>query len=81
MKVSYDRNADILEVEFSPAPGIYFGTKDPRVEIRVDDDDNVLGFLMLNVTTFDKDTFIDLKPVRTPSAVSKRKTTRRSKQN
>jgi uncharacterized protein YuzE len=50
VKVWFDREADFLEVTFSDAPGYMRETANDAVMERVDQDGNLLGFLILAVS-------------------------------
>ncbi len=55
VKVWFDREGDLLEVLFSDEPGYMRETEDDAIMERVDEDGNLLGFLILNVSRLSKD--------------------------
>ena len=55
VKVWFDREGDLLEVLFSDEPGYMRETEDDAIMERVDEDGNLLGFLILNVSRISKD--------------------------
>ncbi len=55
VKVWFDREGDLLEVLFSDKPGYMRETAHDAVMERVDEDGNLLGFLVLNVSRLSKD--------------------------
>ena len=55
VKIWFDSEADFLEVLFSDAPGYMRETNHDSVMERVDDQGNLLGFSVLNVSQLSKD--------------------------
>ena len=55
VKVWFDREGDLLEVLFSDKLGYMRETAHDAVMERVDEDGNLLGFLVLNVSRLSKD--------------------------
>ena len=55
VKVWYDAEGDYLEVQFRDAPGYMRETAHDAVMERVDDQGHVLGFSILGVSRFRKD--------------------------
>jgi uncharacterized protein YuzE len=51
VKIWYDAEGDYLEVIFEQKPGYFQETDNDRVMQKVDDDGNVLGFSVLNVSS------------------------------
>lgn len=49
--VSYDREGDMLEVLWALKPGYFTPTKDERILKRLDDDGEVIGFLIHDMST------------------------------
>ncbi len=54
LKVWYDREGDFLEVLFSDKPGFMRETANEAVMERVDDQGNILGFSILQVSRIEK---------------------------
>ncbi len=55
VKVWFDREGDLLEVLFSDEAGIMRETDHDAIMERVDDNGNLLGFMILNVSRLSKD--------------------------
>ncbi len=55
VKVWFDRKGDLLEVLFSDKPGYMRATAHDAVMERVDENGNLLGFLILDVSRLAKD--------------------------
>ncbi len=55
LKVWYDPEADFLEVTFDDKPGYMRETDNDAVMERVDAEDNIIGFSILNVSQLSKD--------------------------
>ena len=55
VKIWFDREGDVLEVLFSDKPGYMRETAHDAIMERVDDNGNVLGFLILHVSRLSKD--------------------------
>ena len=55
VKVWFDAEGDFLEVLFSDKPGYMRETDHDAVMERVDEDGNVLGFSIMQVTRFKKE--------------------------
>ncbi len=55
VKLWYDAEGDYMEVLFSDKPGYMKETENDAVMERVDEDGNVLGFSVLNVSSFKKE--------------------------
>ncbi len=55
LKVWFDREGDLLEVLFSDEPGFMRETAHDAIMERVDENGNLLGFLILNVSSLSKD--------------------------
>jgi len=55
VKVRFDREGDLLEVLFSDEPGYMRETANDAVMERVDENGNLLGFLILNVSRLSTD--------------------------
>ena len=55
MKVWFDREGDLLEVLFSDEPGYFRETAHDAIMERVDENGNLLGFLIVNVSRLSKD--------------------------
>ena len=55
VKVSFDPEADYLEVPLREAPGFMRATAHDAVMERVDEEGHVLGFSVLGVSRFKKD--------------------------
>jgi uncharacterized protein YuzE len=51
VKIWYDAEGDYLEVMFEQKPGYFQATDNDQVMQKVDDDGNVLGFSVLNVSS------------------------------
>jgi hypothetical protein len=51
LKIWYDAEGDYLEVIFEHKPGYFQATDNDQVMQKVDDDGNVLGFSVLNVSS------------------------------
>jgi uncharacterized protein YuzE len=51
VKIWYDAEGDYLEVIFEQKPGYFQATDNDQVMQKVDDDGNVLGFSVLNVSS------------------------------
>ena len=49
MKLWYDSEADFLEVVFEKGAGVSYDTDDERVEVRLDEDGNILSFHVLGL--------------------------------
>lgn len=54
VKIWFDAEGDFLEVIFSDKPGYMRETDHDAVMERVDDDGNILGFSVMQVTQFRK---------------------------
>lgn len=54
MKVWYDAEGDFLEVMFENKPGYFRETESDQVMEKVDEEGNVLGFSILNVSKVKK---------------------------
>lgn len=50
VRIWYDREGDFLEVIFDPRPGYFRGTASDQVMEKVDEQGNVLGFSVLQVS-------------------------------
>lgn len=50
VKIWFDAEGDFLEVRFSDKPGIMRETKNDAVMERVDEDGNILGFSIMQVS-------------------------------
>ncbi len=55
LKVWFDLEGDLLEVLFSDKPGYMRETAHDAVMERVDENGNLLGFLILNVSRLSRD--------------------------
>ncbi len=55
VKVWYDREGDFLEVLFSDKPGYMRETDNDAVMERVDEEGNILGFSVMNVSEHRKE--------------------------
>ncbi len=55
VKVWFDREGDLLEVLFSDEPGYIRETAHDAIMERVDENGNLLGFLIVNVSRLSKD--------------------------
>jgi uncharacterized protein YuzE len=51
IKVWYDTEADFLEVTFRDKPGFFRETQLDQVMAKVDDEDNIIGFSILRVSS------------------------------
>ena len=51
LKIWYDRYGDYLEVTFEDRAGYFRETEDDRVMEKVDDQERVIGFSILNLST------------------------------
>jgi uncharacterized protein YuzE len=51
VKIWYDAEGDYLEVMFDQKPGYFQETDNDQVMQKVDDEGNVLGFSVLNVSS------------------------------
>jgi hypothetical protein len=49
IKVSYNGDIDMLEVFFEPKGGYYDFTDDDRIQVRYDQEGNVIGFMIEGV--------------------------------
>ncbi len=66
MKIWYDSEADFLEVVFETGKGVAYDTEDERVEVRIDEDGNVLSFHVLGLkSASDSPLNIEVKPKET----------------
>jgi hypothetical protein len=54
VKIWFDAEGDFLEVQFSDKPGYMRETDHDAVMERVDEDGNILGFSVMQVTEFRK---------------------------
>lgn len=61
LKVWFDREGDLLEVLFSDKPGYMRETAHDAVMERVDENGNLLGFLILNVSRLSRDKPLEAK--------------------
>lgn len=69
LKVWYDPEADLFQVYFENKAGYYAPTDDNRVEVRLDNEGNVIGFNILRARTSGKSPIeIELKP-RQPESI------------
>jgi hypothetical protein len=55
VKIWFDAEGDFLEVTFSEKPGYMRQTDHDAVMERVDEDGNILGFSVMQVTRFKKE--------------------------
>ena len=70
LKLWYDPDADLFQVYFESKPGYYAPTDDDRVEVRLDNDGNVIGFNVLGGRSANGEPIeIELKP-RKPERTS-----------
>ena len=64
VKISYDREADLLEVLFSAEPGTFEETANDRVMVRLSKKNEVIGFSILGLSTITKESLdLLLQPV------------------
>ncbi len=54
LKIYYDAEGDYLEVIFESKPGYFRETENDQVMEKVDEEGNVLGFSILNVSALRK---------------------------
>ena len=54
VKIWFDREGDFLEVLFSDAPGFMRETESDAIMERVDEEGNLLGFSVMNVSRIGK---------------------------
>lgn len=58
VSIWYDPEGDFLEVMWERKPGEFVETTDGRANIKLDDEDNILGFHILAVSKLTKPTGI-----------------------
>ena len=67
IKLWYDSEADFLEVVLERGKGVAYDTEDDRIEVRLDEDGNILSFHVLGIKSVSGSPLnIELKP-RVPS--------------
>ena len=62
MNVRYDRDGDMLELWWKNDPGYYTATSDDRVEVQLDSEGNVQGFLIWGLSKAESSVSVDLPP-------------------
>ena len=62
MNVRYDREGDMLELWWKNDPGYYTATSDDRVEVQLDAEGNVQGFLIWGLSKVESSVAVELPP-------------------
>ena len=62
MNVRYDRDGDMLELWWKSNPGYYTATSDDRVEVQLDAEGNVQGFLIWGLSKAESSVSVELPP-------------------
>ena len=62
MNVRYDREGDMLELWWKNDPGYYTATSDDRVEVQLDAEGNVQGFLIWGLSKVESSVSVELPP-------------------
>ncbi len=72
MNVRYDRDGDLLELWWKDDPGYYTATSDDRVEVQLDSDGNVQGFLIWGLSNTKSSVTVDIPDQAWQEALSER---------
>ena len=65
--VSYDQDGDYLEVLWAVREGVFSSTDDERVLKRLDEDGEVIGFIIHDLSTLQKSGTVELRLTAEPA--------------